>query len=348
MFVWVIVLFMLSFDVAMPVALFVVTLVAMLLNRRIEGKLKTTFEEREFRRRDAILFVVMVSVAASVIVFVPQMAITVVFLFSYSTLLFVFSYIFSGIRKRSAQLFCLGFGLAALVAGTVALLDPFADSWMFYGGLATYGLAAFAFFAILYEQMRKISGERWYLAILPPALFLLLYLFYQGTPLWFPYFFNIFAIAFAILITLYLASLFTWKVVFIFAGLLTVMDIILVFGTGTMGTAATTLLNMGLPIAVVLPHIPIQGAISFGGLGLGDFFFAGILATQTYKKFGEKTAVISALVMAISLGLFYVIQLYFKIMFFPATVSIICGWLPVVAWKLVAERKTKDNAVIQN
>jgi hypothetical protein len=58
--------------------------------------------------------------------------------------------------------------------------------------------------------------------------------------------------------------------------------------------------------------------------------------------------VISALVMAISLGLFYVIQLYFEIMFFPATVSILCGWLLVVAWKLVAERKTKDKAVIQN
>jgi hypothetical protein len=328
----------------MPTALFVVTLVAVLLNKRIEGKLKTTFEEREFRRRDAILFVAMISVAISVIVFVPQSAIIVVFLLADSALLFSFSYIFSDTRKRNAQLFCLGFGLTALVAGTFALFD----SRMFYGGLATYGLAAFAFSAVLYEQMRKSTGERWYLAVLPPALFLLLYLFYSGTPLWFPYFFNIFAIAFAILITLYLASLFTWKVVFIFAGLLTAMDIILVFGTGTMGEAATTLLNLGLPIAVVLPRIPVIGAISFGGLGLGDFFFAGILATQTYKKFGEKTAVISALTMAISLGLFYVIQLYFEIMFFPATVSILCGWLPVVAWKLVAERKTKDNVVTQN
>jgi hypothetical protein len=334
---------MLSFDVAMPTALFVVTVVAILMNKRIEGKLKTTFEEREFRKRDAILFVVMISVALSVIVFVPQMAIIVVFLLADSALLFTFSYIFSGIRKRRAQLFCLGFGLAALVAGTFALLDPFADSWMFYGGLTTYGLAAFAFFAILYEQMRKSTGERWYLAVLPPALFLLLYLFYSDTPLWFPYFFNIFAITFAILVTLYLASLFTWKIVFIFAGLLTVMDIILVFGTGTMGSAATTLLNLGLPIAVVLPRVPMQGALSFGGLGLGDFFFAGILATQTYKKFGEKTAVTSALAMAISLGIFYVIQLYFEIMFFPATVSIICGWLPVVAWKMLGERKQKQQ-----
>ena len=38
---------MLYFDVTMPVALFAVTLVAMFLDRRIEGRLKTTFEERE-------------------------------------------------------------------------------------------------------------------------------------------------------------------------------------------------------------------------------------------------------------------------------------------------------------
>jgi hypothetical protein len=336
---------MLYFDVAMPAALFAVTIVAMLLNRRIEGKLKTSFEEREFRARDAILFVVMISVAVSVIVFVPQTAIIVVFLFSYSTLLFTFSYIFSDMQKRKAQLFCAGFGIASLAAGTVALLDPFADSLMFYGALALFGLAAFAFSSLLLEWKRADVKERWYLAVLPPALFLLLYLFYRGTPLWFPYFFNIFAIAFAILITLYLSSLFTWKIIFIFAGLLTAMDIILVFGTGTMGTAATTLLDLGLPIAVVLPRIPIQGIISFGGLGLGDFFFAGILATQTYKKFGEKTAAISALVMAISLGIFYVIQLYFKIMFFPATVSIICGWLPVVAWKILSERKRRQQSL---
>lgn len=332
---------MLSFDVAMPIALFAVTLAAMLLNRRIEGKLKTTFDEREFRMRDAILFVALISVAISVVIFIPQMAITMVFLFAYSTLLFTFSYIFSDMRKRRAQLFCLGFGLAALAAGTVALLDPFADSWLFYGSLATYGLAAFAFFASLYEQMRKSSGKRLYVAVLPPALFLLLYLFFRGTLLWFPYFFNIFAITFAILITLYLASLFTWKVVFIFAALLTVMDVILVFGTGTMGEAATSLLSLYLPIAVVLPRIPIYGAIVFSGLGLGDFFFAGILGTQTCKKFGEKTAVISALAMAVSLGIFVAVQLYFEVTFFPATVSILCGWLPVVAWKLVAERKAK-------
>jgi hypothetical protein len=114
-----------------------------------------------------------------------------------------------------------------------------------------------------------------------------------------------------------------------------------------MGTAATSLLDLGLPILVLLPHIPlqmVQGAISFGGLGLGDFFFAGIIATQTRKKFGEKTAVISTIAMAISIGIFYAIQLYYQIQFFPATVNIICGWLPVVAWKMLSERKQKQQS----
>ncbi|MEM3441211.1 MAG: hypothetical protein QXV09_02875 [Candidatus Bathyarchaeia archaeon] len=330
----------------MPVTLFCVTLLAVLLNKRVEGKLKTTFEEREFHIRDAVLFVAMISVAISVIIFVPQEAITIVFLFAYSALLFTFAYTFSNMPKRRAQMFCLAFGLTALAIGTVAILDPFTDSRLFTGGLVAYGLAALAFFTALYEQRRESTGERWYTAVLPPALFLLLYLFYRGTPLWVPYFFNIFAITFAILITLYLTSLFTWKIIFIFAGLLTVMDIILVFGTGTMGQAAVTLLDLRLPIAVVLPRIPIQGALRFSALGLGDFFFAGLLATQTSKRYNEKIAVISALFMAFSLGLTFLIQAYFEIEFFPATLSIICGWLPVVIWKTItAKNKRLKNRI---
>jgi hypothetical protein len=332
-----------EFDVTMPLVLFVVTVAAMFLNKRIEGKMETAFAAREFRIRDAVLFVSMIIVAVTVIASVPEMAIMTVFMFSYSSLLFMFSYIFSNVAKRRAQLLCLVFGVAGLATGTVALQFPATDSFVVYGIWALYCLAAFAFFASLYEQKRAETRERWYLAVLPPALFLLLYLFYRGTPLWFPYFFNIFAITFAILITLYLSSLFKWKIVLIFAGLLTAMDIILVFGTGTMGAAATTLLDLSLPIAVVLPHIPIQGIISYGGLGLGDFFFAGLLTTQTHKKLGQKTAVIAALAMAISLGIFYTIQLYFQIQFFPATVNIICGWLPVVAVKLLIERRVKKT-----
>ncbi len=97
------------FDITMPVALFAVVTVAMLLNGRIEKKLKSTIEEREFRARDAILLVAMISVTVSVIVFVPKLAIMAVFLFAYSTLLFTFSYVFSNVEKRKAQLFMTGF-----------------------------------------------------------------------------------------------------------------------------------------------------------------------------------------------------------------------------------------------
>ena len=340
-------LFMLSFDIAMPAALLVVTLVAMLLNKRIEGKLKTTFEEREFRRQDAILFVVMISVAVSVIVFVPQMAILALFLFSYSALLFMFSYIFSDIRKRRAQLFCLGFGLAALVAGTVALLD----SLMFYGAVALFGLAAFAFVALVFEQKRSDTKQRWYLAVMPPALFVLLFLVYNETSLWFPFLLDTYGVIFAVLIILYLGSLFTWKSALIFAGLLTVMDIILVLVTGIMVTAAQTVSGLGLPVLISLPTLPLiitERGIQFMSLGLGDFFFAGILATQTFRKFGKRTAVLSAIAMSVSFGIFEALLLTYRFGAFPGTLMIICGWLPVVAWKLVAERKTKDKAVIQN
>ena len=337
---------MLSFDVTMPTALFVVTLVAMLLDRRIEGKLKTTFEEREFRMRDALLFVVMISVAVSVIVFVPQMAIIVVFLFSYSTLLFTFSYIFSDIRKRRAQLFCLGFSVASLVAGTAALLDPFAHSLMFYGAVALFGLAAFAFVALVFEQKRSEVKQRWYLAVMPPALFVLLFLVYNGTSLWFPFLLDTYGVIFAVLIILYLGSLFTWKSALIFAGLLTIMDIILVLVTGIMVTAAQTVSGLGLPVLISLPTLPLiitERGIQYMSLGLGDFFFAGILATQTFRKFGKRTAVLSAIAMSVSFAIFEALLLTYRFGAFPGTVMIICGWLPVIAWKILSERKQKQQ-----
>ena len=333
---------MLNFDVTMPAALFAVTIVAMLLNRRIEGKLKTSFEEREFRARDAIFFVVMISVAVSVIVFVPQTAIIVVFLFSYSTLLFTFSYVFSDMRKKRAQLFCLGFGIASLAAGTVALLDPVADSLMFYGALALLGLAAFAFSSLLLERKKADAKARWYLAVLPPALFILLYLVYNGTSLWFPYLLDAYGITFAVLVILYLGSLFTWKSAFIFAGLLTIMDIILVLFTGVMVTAAKQVSGLGLPVLVSLPTVPLiitARGIQYMSLGLGDFFFAGILATQTFRKFGKRTAVLSALTMSVSFAIFEAFLLSYRWGAFPGTLMIICGWLPVVAWKILSERK---------
>ena len=57
-----------TLDVAMPIALLVVVIVAMFLNKRVEGKLMATVEEKEFKTRDIIsadsLYPVMISVIA--------------------------------------------------------------------------------------------------------------------------------------------------------------------------------------------------------------------------------------------------------------------------------------------
>ena len=345
---------MFAFDIAMPLMLCAVTLVALLLSKRVEPKLKVSFEEREFRARDAIAFVVLISVAVSVVVFVPQMALVAVFLFSYCSLLFTFTYLFSSLSRRRAQVFFLGIGLAGSATGVVALLEIYGEGLvMFYGGVAALLLAALAFVAVFYEHMKTEVKSRLYLAAFPPVLFLIVFFLfmYKPVPLLSLILVDVTGALFAVLITLYLASLFTWKVTFIFASLLTVMDVILVLVTGVMVTAATTVAGLGLPVLISLPTIPFisttQG-IRFLSLGLGDFFFAGTLATQTYKKYGKRAGVVSALAMALSFGVFEAWLLNVESGAFPGTVMIIVGWLPIVAWKLVSERKAKNIDIVES
>ena len=349
---------MATLDIAMPLALLAVTIAALLLNERTEGKLKTTFEERELRTRDVVLLVVMIVVAVSVIGYISILApgqifqniILLVFLFSYSMLLFIFSYLFSGMKQRRAQLFSLGFAVAGLVAGTASLLEPFADGLAVYRAVAFYGLAAFSIASLIIDSKKTEQKERWYIAVQTPALFVLLFMFfnviYDGAPVWAPVLMNIFALTFAVLIILYLGSLFTWKTTLIFAVLLTVVDIILVLGTGTMVVAAQQFTGLGLPVLVHLPNVPLifseEGIALFRGLGLGDFFFAGILALQTSKKFGKQAAYTAVVAMTISFAVFEAFlpeiiallepALQREIGGFPGTLMIILGWPPVVAW----------------
>ena len=367
---------MATLDIAMPLALFAVATAALLLNKRTEGKLKTTFEERELRTRDIVMLVAMIVVAVSIIGYVSILApgqifqniILLVFLFSYSMLLFIFSYLFSGMKQRRAQLFSFGFAVAGLVAGTIALVEPFADGLALYRALAFYGLAAFALASIILDAKKAEAKERWYVAVQPPALFVLLFMFfnvaYDGAAVWYPALMDIFALTFAVLIILYLGSLFTWKTTVIFAGLLTIVDTILVLGTGTMITAAQQFTGLGLPVLVFLPKIPLipipagSNFIGFfgfipSGLGLGDFFFAGILALQTLKKFDKRTAIISIVAMTLSFAIWLVfieeITTALEPLLghipsgFPGTLMIITGWIPVVAWKLLSERKQKTQ-----
>jgi hypothetical protein len=369
---------MLSLDIAMPTALLIVVTVAMLLNKRVEEKLKSTIEEKEFKIRDIILLVILMSIVISVIAYtsyinpgaVFQNILLIIFLSSYTMLLFTFSYVFSNLTKIRVQLLSLGFGVAGLVAGSACLLGPLQDSFTVFRVAAFFGLAIFCFGVIVFERRKTaVSKEKWYVAVQPPATFVLLFVFFNfihnsGTAaVWTPFLMDVFGLTFAILIILYLSSMFSWKTVGLFAVLLTTMDIILVIGTGTMVQAATQFTGLGLPVLVYLPNIPITlspltGAILFRGLGLGDFFFAGVLAVQTFNKFGKKTAFIAVIAMAVAFGIWEAFLpdilswlqpiVGRNIGGFPGTLMIISGWAPIIAWKLLSERnKTAKIPVVK-
>jgi len=356
-----------TLDLAMPTALFLVVLVALFLSKRTENRLTETVEQKEFKTRDILLLIGFILIMVSVIAYTSivnaggifENVLLVFFMCSYTTLLFTFTYIFSGTTKTRVQLLSAGFGAAALLGGVVSLLGPVGDAYTIYRTVAFFILAGFCFSAVIFEQRKAQAGKsRWYVAAQPPALFLLLFIFFNvlydgATQIWYPYLLDVFGFTFAILIVMYLSSLFTWKTVCIFAVLLTLIDIILVF-SGPMVVAAEAFTGLGLPLLVYLPNIPIilteAGTPAFRGLGLGDFFFAGILAVQTYNKFGKKTAVISVATMAISFGIWlsflseitkYLSDVGFRNGGgFPATVCIITGWIPVVVYMWLTRNKT--------
>ena len=164
------------------------------------------------------------------------------------------------------------------------------------------------------------ATEKWYVAVLPPIIFLVLYLFF-----WNLVFLNVFAIIFAVFISVYLGGLFSWKTVLVFAGLITVMDVIQVFVTGFMGTSADRLIALNLPILIEVPTFPLQGAIR---LGLGDIFLAGLLAIQTAQKYDKRAGVISAISVGFAFLLFEIIILNLEFTgYFPATLVVVGGWL---------------------
>src|SRR5450759_1364401 len=168
-----------SLDLAMPIALLIVVTVAMLLNKRVQGKLMETVEQKEFKLRDIILLVVFIAIAITVIALTTMYApgqifqniLMIVFLVSYTMLLFTFSYVFSNLTKMRAQLISLGFGVGSLIAALASLLGPLADGFTVYRAIAFFALAGFCFGAAVFEQKKTVSKSRWYVAAQPPAIF---------------------------------------------------------------------------------------------------------------------------------------------------------------------------------
>jgi hypothetical protein len=135
---------------------------------------------------------------------------------------------------------------------------------------------------------------------------------------------NLFAIFFAVSIVVYLGGLFSWTTVLVFAALIVGMDIVQVFGTKFMGTAADKLVELELPILIRVPTYPAGGWI---GLGLGDIFLAGLLAIQIARRYDRKAALISAVSIGFAFFLYEVVAFTFRIFdYFPATIIVVCGW----------------------
>jgi hypothetical protein len=79
-------------------------------------------------------------------------------------------------------------------------------------------------------------------------------------------------------------------------------------------------------------------------LGLGDFFFAGLLGIQTLKKFGKKFAVLSVIAIAVSFFIFEAWILSYQQAAFPGTLIIMTGWLPVILLGMLKNRNVpKQN-----
>jgi len=116
------------------------------------------------------------------------------------------------------------------------------------------------------------------------------------------------------------------------------MDIILVLVTGTMVSAASHVVGLGLPVVIFLPTVP-PIVTEFGewymSLGLGDFFFAGLIGVQTMKKFGKGFAVSSVIAMSVSFFIFQVMMFNWELIAFPGTLMIICGWLTLMLFKIL-------------
>ncbi|MDR2707517.1 MAG: hypothetical protein LBB87_02055 [Nitrososphaerota archaeon] len=353
-----------TFDIAMPLALLFVVTATLLLHKHTEKKLKAPVEEKEFQKKDILLFAAVISIVISTIALTSfinpgntfENVLMAIFLGSYTMLLFTLTHLFSDIKKRKAQLFSIGFGIISMIMGIVSLLEPLQDSVTIFRVSAFFGLSIVCFVVAAYEQKKNGDAKtKWYLAVQPPALFLLLFIFFNilhfenTLNIWFPYLLDVFGFTFAILIVLYISPLFSWKSVGIFAILLTLLDIILVF-SGPMVVAAETLTGLGLPVVIYLPNIPLHlstvGDIAFRGLGLGDFFFAGILAIQTFNKFGKKYAyaVVASIVLSFGLWEIFLMDLlaFFNLGGFPATVFIITGWIPVAIIGTLMHKKQKE------
>lgn len=240
------------------------------------------------------------------------------------------------IRDVASLIIFMGIAVSALV-----FIPSYAIQAFF---LLFYSLALFMF---VYSAMPK----KWYIAPILPAIFLLLYFFFWGIPQM-----DIFAAVFVVFVSVYIATFFEWKTLAVFAGLLTVLDVVQVFGTRFMVGYGEKVMKLALPAAIEIPLFPYLGLMT---LGLGDFLLSGLLAIQTSRKYGRRFGYISVAFIAGAFLIFEALQLwYFELLkqsytpqeaalraAMPATVFIVSGWLAALGVRYIYNRLTAKKAV---
>lgn len=246
-------------DVTLPAILFLIGVIVTFLYSRLDKKVSHLFGGKELSLKHVILLVAAIGTMVTIILAIPEHALLGMFLFAYTAILFLFTYLFV---------------------------------------------------------------PKWYLAVVPPVLFLLSFFYY-----WNIYLFNFFAIIFGISVSVYMGSLFTWKTTAVFTALLTIMDVIQVLITGHMGEAFETARTLALPAFIIVPMFPSMMGLTF--LGLGDIFLFGLLSIQTTRKYGRKFGLRAIILMTIVYFLLQTVLLnYYPLTDgFPATVLVVGGWL---------------------
>lgn len=85
------------FDISLPLALSLIAVAIHLVHTKLGDKVKSFLGGREFTTRDVILLVVVMGVTVTIlgwtVINVPEMAIVVFFLYAYSVVLFIFTYL---------------------------------------------------------------------------------------------------------------------------------------------------------------------------------------------------------------------------------------------------------------
>ncbi len=81
------------FDVVLPTVLFSVTATTLYVHSKYEMRGESIFEERKLDYRYAVIMVVATGIMASVLLLIPDKAVMIFFMSTYSLLLFLFTYL---------------------------------------------------------------------------------------------------------------------------------------------------------------------------------------------------------------------------------------------------------------